>query len=368
MSPGNPQPPTGGIDSLRTTVMRDARVSRRPILIVDDDPIALEMLSAVLEEQGYAVRTACDGAEALPIILAGECRMVISDWQMPGMDGLELCRTVRSENLPYYVYIILLTGKDGASKTVEGLSAGADDFITKPFNPAELSVRIRAGERVLSLETRDIAIFAMAKLAESRDPETGAHLERVCNYSRILAEHLRGKPEFERQIDAEFVRLIYLTSSLHDIGKVGIPDSVLLKPGRLNDREFEIMKAHTELGAITLTAAIERFPDARFLTMARDIAVAHHERWDGEGYPSGLAGEAIPLAARIVAMADVYDALTSRRVYKPAYGHDVTRSMILSDAGTHLDPRIVEAFLEIEQRFLDIREQWAEPQHQPEAA
>jgi putative two-component system response regulator len=284
---------------------------------------------------------------------------VISDWDMPEMTGLELCRNIRGQDFGGYVYLILLTSHRGTDNLVEGMSAGADDFITKPFHAAELSVRVRAGRRVVSLETRDMAIFALAKLAESRDPETGRHLERVQRYSQTLAEQLGRSAKFTRQIDAEFIRLIYLTSTLHDIGKVGIPDSVLLKPGRLSADEFEVMKTHATIGAQTLEAALARFPDARFLQIARDIAASHHERWDGTGYPLGLQGNAIPLCGRIVSLADVYDALTSKRTYKAAFRHGLAKSIILEESGTHFDPDVVGAFLEVEGRFIEIHEQFA---------
>lgn len=330
------------------------------ILIVDDNAISLEALRLALTKGGHEVESAEDGETALEFVRRGRHRLVISDWVMPGMDGIELCRRVRSEDLPHYVYFILLTAKEGIENVVEGLSAGADDFLTKPFNPDELRVRVRAAERILALETRDVAIFALARLAESRDPETGAHLERVRTYSRLIAQHLSGQPAFSAEVDAEFVRLIYLTSPLHDIGKVGIPDSVLLKPGRLSDREFAIMKTHTTIGAETLNASVKQFPDVAFLRMGRDIALTHHERFDGSGYPGGLRGDAIPLSGRIVALADVYDALTSKRVYKQAMAHDVSRALILEETANHFDPRIVEAFVELENEFVNVRERYAE--------
>jgi putative two-component system response regulator len=224
----------------------------------------------------------------------------------------------------------------------------------------ELVARIGTAERVLSLETRDIAIFVMAKLAESRDPETGAHLERVRSYSRVIAQHLGGIEKFRKIITPEYARLIYLTSPLHDIGKVGIPDMVLLKPGRLSDREFEIMKTHTTIGAQTLDAALKEFPGVKFLEMGRDIAATHHEHFDGQGYPAGLRGAAIPLCGRIVALADVYDALTSKRVYKSAFSHDNALAMIKGESFSHFDPDIVEAFVQNEARFLAIRNHYAE--------
>jgi putative two-component system response regulator len=332
------------------------------VLIVDDDEIARELLSNALRQAGYRVRVAPDGREALAILRTAPFRIVISDWVMPEMDGIELCRQIRAGDFPSYIYVILLTSRDRTQDIVEGLTAGADDFITKPFDPAELCVRVRAGERILSLETRELAIFAMAKLVESRDWETGAHLERMRRYARVIAEHLLGWTEYRTQMDAEYVRLIYLTSPLHDIGKIGIPDAVLLKPTRLNDTEFEIMKRHTIIGAQTLEAALREHPEAQFLRMARDIALTHHENFDGSGYPRGLAGDDIPLCGRIVALADVYDALTTKRVYKDAYSHEVARSMILEEAGRHFDPRIVEAFIETEDQFRAIQQEFAEEQ------
>lgn len=330
------------------------------ILVADDDEISLELLKRTLTQFGYDVLVARNGREAFDQVRSGAVRLVISDWLMPEMDGIELCRRIRNADLPGYTYFILLTVRGNTQDIVEGLSAGADDFITKPFEPAELRVRLRAGERVLSLETRDVAIFALAKLAESRDPETGSHLERIRGYCRLIAEHLSARQTHHQQVDAEYVRLIYLTSPLHDIGKVGIPDSVLLKPGRLSDREFEIMKTHTTIGASTLEAAVRQYHGVRFLHMARDIALTHHERFDGTGYPSGLVRYDIPLAGRIVALADVYDALTSKRVYKEAFAHEVARSIILDEAGEHFDPDVVAAFTENEDKFVSIRSAFAQ--------
>jgi len=322
------------------------------ILIVDDDEIALEALHHMLTRAGYEVVTRINGVEALEELQAGECRLVVTDWNMPEMDGLELCRQIRAQEFPGYVYVILLTSRDGKDDTLQGLSAGADDFVTKPFEPPELLARVRIGERILSLETRDVAIFAMAKLAESRDPETGEHLERMRTYSRIIAEYLAHDDEFDEPISEDYPRLIYLTSPLHDIGKVGIPDCVLLKPGRLSDSEFEIMKTHTTIGAATLDAAVRQYPGVAYLHLARNIALAHHERFNGSGYPRGLVGRDIPLCGRIVALADVYDALTSKRVYKQAFTHDIARSMIVEQSGKHFDPNVTRAFIQCEEQFL----------------
>ncbi len=331
------------------------------VLVVEDDEFHMDLLANALETAGRRVVRAKNGREALDILRADGPRLVISDWVMPEMDGLQFCRAVRSEDANGYVYIILLTGRDSAEDTVKGLSSGADDFVTKPFNPAELLARVHTGERVLALETREMTIFALAKLAESRDVETGLHLERVREYCRLLAQAMARHEEFRGRIDSHFIRLIYQTSPLHDIGKVGVPDAVLLKPGRLSDREFEIMKEHVVVGARTLEAALARYPGAQFLRMACDVAGAHHERFDGTGYPGHLKGDEIPLAARIMALADVYDALTSRRVYKSAFMHDVAASIIRQESGTHFDPRVVAAFDEEESGFLAVRKRHAEP-------
>ena len=330
------------------------------VLVVEDDDISADMLESALNSFGYEVTVARDGREAFELIRTGLYQLVVSDWEMPEMTGIELCRRIRSRPSSGYVYVILLTSYNKTEHVVEGLNAGADDFICKPFAPQELCVRLRAGERILLLESRDVTIFALAKLAESRDPQTGAHLERMREYCRILAETLSGDERFRGQVDGDYVELLYLTSPLHDIGKVGIPDSVLLKPGRLTEVEFETMKQHAAIGGETLDAAALAHPEARFLQMARDIAWTHHERFDGTGYPRGLAGEEIPLCGRIVALADVYDALTTNRVYKSAYAHETSRSIILEGRATHFDPDIVDAFLASEDRFEAVHERLAE--------
>jgi putative two-component system response regulator len=330
------------------------------VLVVDDEPIARRVAAHTLQQAGYDVTVAQDGREALEILTRGQHRLVVSDWRMPGMDGVELCRAIRSGQFSRYIYFIMLSSHTEPEQTIEGLGAGADDYIGKPFNPAELILRVNIGRRIIGLETRDMTIFMLAKLAESRDPETGEHLERVRSYCRVIAKHLQDNPAFCQQADDEFVELIYQTSPLHDIGKVAIPDCILLKPGRLTTEEFEIMKTHTVHGAATIEAALDKYPGTPFLKMARDIALGHHERYDGRGYPQNLAGDTIPLSARIMAVADVYDALTSRRVYKEAFSHDKAKSMIVEETGTHFDRVMVDAFLVHEQQFITIREQFAE--------
>lgn len=336
------------------------------ILVVDDQRSLRLTLRAALEAGGHEVVEAQNGHEAMEILRSrAGVGCAIVDWEMPGMSGTQLCREIRSSTLGDTMYLILLTGRNAVQDKVEGLSAGADDFVSKPFEPAELLARVQGAERRAAMQTHTVVIFALARLAESRDPETGAHLERVQHYARELAAQLAGQGHYADQVDAEFIRLVFETSPLHDIGKVAIPDSVLLKPGRLSEPEYQVMKQHTLIGAQTLGAALERFPRARFLHIARDIALAHHERWDGGGYPSGLAGDLIPLAARVVAIADVYDALTSRRVYKAALMHDVACSIILEGSGSHFDPLCVEAFKLASPEFDRIRERFRDEHTQP---
>lgn len=331
------------------------------VLVVDDDEVTAAILEHALIEFGYDVTVAHDGREAFQLIRSGEIRMVVSDWCMPEMSGLELCRRIRARAAGAYVYIILLTSNAQTRDVVAGLSAGADDYITKPFQPEELQVRLRVGERVLSLESRDLTIFALAKLAESRDPDTGAHLERIREYCRIMAHELVSSGDAAEDVDGDFVQMMYLTSPLHDIGKVGIPDQILLKPGPLTDAEMAIMRRHTVIGGQTLDALVAAHPEARFLLLARDIAWTHHERFDGSGYPRGLVGRAIPLCGRIAALADVYDALTSKRVYKEALSHDTARDVICDGRGSHFDPRVVDVFLRHDQDFQRLQQALADP-------
>ncbi|MGA2583032.1 MAG: response regulator [Tepidisphaeraceae bacterium] len=314
------------------------------VLLVDDDDFALEVLDATLSRMGFSAIKVHDGAEAMEVLRRGEIRLVVTDWEMPGMNGVDLCRAIRREDLSGYIYIIMLTGREGAKQRLEGLCAGADDFLNKPLDPEELLVCLKTAERILSLETRDLALFALAKLAESRDSETGAHVERVQSYARIIAQNLSPETRRQHNVDDEYIRLLHQTSALHDLGKVGIPDAILLKPSKLTPDEYAIIKTHTIIGAQTLEAALTRFPNARFLQMARDIALYHHEKFDGSGYPHGLAGEQIPLCARIVAVADVYDTVTSRRVYKEAASHEQAVEIIVRERGGHFDPEVVDSF------------------------
>jgi len=324
------------------------------ILIADDDLISRKQLDKLTQSLGFETLVAEDGKQAWNIWKNKRPRFVITDWVMPELNGLELCRKIRTSEGSQYTYIIMVTSKDNVEDIVTGMDAGADDFIKKPFLKEELSVRIRAGERILLFETRDIVIFSMAKLAESRDPETGNHLERIRHYSKTLAQaisHLKTTPI---EINDSFIDNLFLTSPLHDIGKIGIPDYILLKPGRLDDEEFRIMKTHSTIGFNTLNAALKKYPKADYLKMSAEIALSHHEKHDGTGYPNQLKGNEIPLSAQIVSLADVYDALVNKRVYKEAYPHDVAKSIIVDEKDTHFNPFIVDAFLVCEKIFAEI--------------
>jgi len=330
------------------------------ILVVDDELVSRKKLEILIQSLGYETLVAEDGTEGWDIWKNEMPKIVITDWVMPGMDGLELCRRIRDAEGSQYTFIIIVTSKNEVHDIVSGMDAGADDFITKPFVQEELAVRIKAGERILGYLTRDIVIFSMAKLAESRDPETGNHLERIRYYSKTLAQAMADSNVLGSEIDNLFIENIFLTSPLHDIGKIGIPDYVLLKPGRYDDRDFEIMKTHSRVGYETISEALKRYPKADYLRMSAEIALSHHEKFDGSGYPDGLKGEEIPLSARIVALSDVYDALVTKRVYKNPYPHDMVKNMIVEERGKHFDPVVVDAFLSCEERFIGIFEKFAD--------
>lgn len=322
------------------------------ILAVDDDEVSLLLLTETLRALNHDVVGVADGRSAVARMEREFFPLVITDWVMPGMDGLELCRWIRSQRMPKYCYVILLTSRQGTAATVEGLNSGADEYLPKPVDPRELQMRVRIAERIVEMQSRDVAIFAMAKLAEARDPETGQHLERVREFVAILARSLRTMGVYTDMLTSRFIETLYSTCPLHDIGKIGIPDKILLKADRLTDSEFQVMKTHTTIGAETLESAIREYPHDDYLIMGRDIALTHHERYNGAGYPRGLAGNDIPLCGRIMALADVYDALVSSRVYKTAMSHEVAREIVIQGAGEHFDPKIVQAFIEAEGEFI----------------
>lgn len=324
------------------------------VLVVDDDVVSRQKLQWFVKSFGYETIEAENGLVALEIWKNERPRIVITDWMMPVMDGLELCREIRKLEGTQYTYIIIVTSRTNTEDIVMGIDSGADNYITKPYSKDELAAKIRSGRRIIDIESRDLVIFAISKLVESRDYSTGNHLDKMRHYSKILAEYFYENGYHRDIINAVFIDNIFLTSPLHDIGKIGIPDHILLKADRLDDQEFEIMKTHTIIGYETLMAAATKGIKADYLQMSAEIALSHHEKWDGTGYPQGLKGDEIPISARIVALADVYDALVSKRVYKNAFPHDTARSIILRESGTHFDPMVVKAFLAKEEQFIEI--------------
>lgn len=294
---------------------------------------------------------------------------------MPQMDGYEVCRALKKDPRTAEIPVIFLTGSTDTNDEVHGFEAGAVDYITKPISPPVLLARVKTHlmltearhllkEQNQLLESRveertrelgmlqEATIVALASLAETRDNETANHVRRTQNYVRLLAQELRKDPDYASVITDSWLDSLYRSSALHDIGKVGIPDRILLKPGKLTPEEFEIMKTHSRLGSDAIAAAERHLgTESSFLAMAGEIALSHHEKWDGSGYPLGLAGEAIPLVARLMALADVYDALISKRVYKAAFSHEKAVSIIREGRGSHFDPRVVDAFEKVLDRF-----------------
>ncbi len=341
---------------------------RTVVLLVDDQLIIGEAVRRILAQQQEIVYHFCQKAEeALSVAARVEPTVILQDLVMPGVDGLDLVRGYRGQDATAITPIVVLSSKDEGSTKAEAFDAGANDYIVKLPDPVELLARIRyhshayhsqlrarayaeserkrleAERRAEMLGARNTLIFALAKLAESRDSDTGQHLERIAAYSRVLAEQLRV---LIPTLTDQWILNLQLASSLHDIGKVGIPDAVLLKPGKLTPEERVVIERHPGIGADALNAILARQPDDELLRMARNIAASHHERWDGAGYPRKLNSENIPLEARIVSVADVYDALTSKRVYKPALSHDEALKIITSGRGTQFDPQVVDALLQ----------------------
>lgn len=339
------------------------------------------VLQSFLVPLGYQVDSVTSGEAALDKVEAAPPDVILLDIAMPGMNGFEVCRRLKQNPDTQHIPVVIVTGMADKETNIEAVKCGADDFLLKPFDRILLEARIKSSsttkhlhDRLLEYKnelehkvqvrtaqvslTQQVTVFSLAKLAESRDNETGDHLERMRSYARELTEEIVQLSQYQSLRDNGYVQEIYKSTPLHDIGKVGIPDQILLKPGKLTEREFEIMKEHSRIGGDTLKAAdIEAGRDS-FLAMGRDIAYHHHEKWNGAGYPFGLAGEAIPLCARIAALADVYDALSSRRPYKEPFDHEKSRAIILEGRGSHFDPDVVDAFLAREDRFLLIRERF----------
>ncbi len=348
------------------------------ILVVDDLPENSIVLQSFLAPMGYLIESATDGETALQMVAENPPDVILLDLIMPGMDGFEVCRRLKQDPDTHHIPVIIVTGMSDRDSNVRAVEAGADDFLIKPFDRILLEARIKSSAKGKLLHdqlihykqelerkveertqqvvlTQQVTVFSLAKLAESRDNETGDHLERMRSYARILSEEIVGLEKYQGKLHDNFVAEMYQSTPLHDIGKVGIPDRILLKPGKLTPEEFDIMKQHSQIGGDTLKAADAEAGRDSFLAMGRDIAYYHHEKWNGSGYPHGLSGTDIPLAARITALADVYDALSSRRPYKEPFSHEKSKAIILEGRGSHFDPDVVDAFLAREEQFLEIR-------------
>lgn len=346
------------------------------VLIVDKSTPNTEMIESIFQEQGARTITAGGGEEALGIVKerSQEIDLTVLDISMPGLDGVQFTDKVRAMPDIEQTPIILTTSENYNSNELElGLEAGANDYVQKPIVAKELLLRSRSTLRQRAMRElqvveltneiighRDVAMFGWAKIAEYRDPETGGHLKRIQEYTYVLAKRLASEAPYKELMDNDYTFNIYAASPLHDIGKVGISDEILLKPGRLTPEEFEIMKTHAEKGGKILDEANQRLVGSTLIAMARDIALCHHEKWDGSGYPKGLQGEEIPLCARIMALADVYDALVTKRVYKDAIEHEDVLEIILESSGSHFDPVVVKAFAEISEEFAIIKERFKE--------
>ncbi len=360
------------------------------VLVVDDTPENIDVLVGILKDD-YKVKVALNGEKALQIVVTAKepPDLILLDIMMPGMDGYEVCRRLKESAFSRKIPVIFVTAKGETEDEAKGFKLGAVDYITKPVSPAIVKARVktqldlydqnRVLENMVKERTRDLALTqdvtlrSLASLAETRDNETGGHIMRTQRYVQILAEQLMAHPSFRDFLDEQMVDDLYKSAPLHDIGKVGVADKILLKPGKLDNDEFDEMKKHTVYGRDAILRAEESFSEASgsdafaFLKIARELAYSHHEKWDGTGYPEGTSGVNIPLPGRLMAIADVYDALISKRVYKPPFSHSKAADIIGEGKGKHFDPDIVDAFEASEQLFLHVALELSDNDEQREA-
>jgi putative two-component system response regulator len=350
-------------------------VSGNNIMIVDDNPINLKLLEDMLLKEGHRVRSFPLGRLALAGALMNPPDLILLDINMPEMNGYEVCRRLKSDARLSEIPVIFLSALNSAEDRVLCFQCGGADYVSKPFHVEEVQARVDAHlklrnlhletkahnarlQELVGIQVKRIAdgqmatIFALAKLTGMRDDETGRHLERIQKLCGLLAGRFAERTGNAR-IDHVWIENLCHASPLHDIGKVAIPDSILLKPGRLTPEEFSIMKTHAALGAQTLRAVLERHPGNQFIEMGIEIAGSHHEWWDGTGYPEGLAGEEIPLSARMLAVVDCYDAMRSKRSYKLPFPHDEVYAIIVKNSGRQFDPEVVAAFCDLADIFRD---------------
>ncbi len=349
---------------------KDAKPKK--ILIVDDNSENIQILLATLGDE-FAVVAARNGEKALALATATpHPDLILLDVIMPNMDGYEVCRRLKANPLTWSIPVLFVTSLSDSEDEQRGLEVGAVDYITKPFRPELVKARVRSQidlkqyrdhlEQVVEERTRelsltqDVTIFTLANLAETRDPETGAHICRTQSYVRALALRLSASPKYAAALTPSDIDLLFKSAPLHDIGKIGIADHILLKPGKLTPEEFEEMKRHSIIGWRALNRTEQLLGSNSFLRYASEIALTHHEKWDGSGYPDKLIGTAIPLSGRLMAVADVYDALRSHRPYKNPYPHFEAAAMIIDGRGHHFDPDIVDVFIALDSDFQKISE------------
>lgn len=360
----------------------EQRGERATVLVVDDTPANLTLMAGVLGDQ-WRVQLANSGAKALELARRQAPDIILLDVMMPGLDGYETCRQLKAAPQLHDVPVLFLTAMTDTESELRAFDCGGADFIHKPFVASTVVARVRtqleaksgrdalrAREQWLQLELekrlvevnrlRDATLHVMISFAEFRDEDTGFHVKRTQEYVRILATRLNAMPVQSRHLSQEHVDHVARSAPLHDLGKVAIPDHILLKPGRLTDAEMVVMRTHAERGWEMLSRAARRMGDggSEFLRFGMQIARAHHERWDGTGYPDALAGEAIPLAARLMAVADVYDALISRRPYKEPKSHAYACEYVVRQAGSHFDPVVVDAFVASQEHFHATAQRW----------
>ncbi len=383
-------------------ISQEGSTPAQTILIVDDTPQNLTVLGELLKHQ-YRIRAANSGERALRV--AGtdpRPDIILLDVMMPEMDGYEVFRRLHADASTRQIPVIFITAMSASEDEQLGLELGAVDYITKPFNPAIVLARVRtqlelkqARDRLTNendwlerevarrmhenILIQDLNVRALACLAEARDNETGHHIVRTQFYVELLARHLMHHERFREALAGNRLAMVVKAAPLHDIGKVGIPDAILIKPGKLTAEEFETMKTHARIGADAINKAMQQAIAGAddnaaeqavgafaFMKAATEISLCHHEKWDGNGYPNGLAGDAIPASARLMALADVFDALTCRRVYKAPIPLEEATHIIQEGSGTHFDPEVVNAFLACRKEFSEIAERFADPEPSPQ--
>jgi putative two-component system response regulator len=360
------------------------------ILVVDDEVTNLSLVAGLLRDQ-YQVKVAKDGGKAVDLAQRELPELILLDIMMPGIDGYEVCAMLKTDPQTQHIPVIFLTSQTDAQNEELGLQLGAVDYITRPIRPGILLSRVRAhlsdaassravrvSNEYLEYEVakrsrqltamQNVTILAMASLAETRDTDTGNHLRRTQNYVRLLAQHMQSQEGYADFLTDAMIDVLYRCAPLHDIGKVGIPDRILLKPGRFTEEEYDLMKRHPTLGRDALqnaqrlagSAAEQAGGGADFFEIAKEITYCHHEKWDGTGYPQGLAGKQIPISARLMAIADVYDALTSARVYKPAMPQAKALQIMVEGRGSFFAPELIDALMALKSEFNHISLQFAD--------